>query len=47
MELLKDNVHNTEYEEFSNIFSEFLDKHFPKKWKDILANQSGFMNKKP
>ena len=44
-ELSKCDIYNIEYEQFSNTFSDILDKHAPKKSKYIRANQGAFMTK--
>ena len=45
MELSKHDIHDIEYKQFWNIFSEILDKNVPKKRKGNHENQGSFMNK--
>ena len=44
-QILKQNIHNMEYQHFRNIYIEILNKDVPMKQKYLRENQGRFMNK--
>ena len=44
-QILKQNIHNMEYQHFRNIYTEILNKDVPMKQKYLRENQGRFMNK--
>ena len=44
-QILKQSIHNMEYQHFRNIYIEILNKDVPMKQKYLRENQGRFMNK--